>query len=68
MRKRVAKAWISPDMLERLNRGETVTINIPPDVCQLRLSFREGEKDLFDDIFDGIFRNFFRKFTSRTLR
>ena len=68
MKKKVAKARITPDMLDRLNRGETITVNIPPDVCQLRLSLHDGEKDLFDDIFDGIFRNFFRKFTSRTLR
>lgn len=61
MKKKVAKARITPEMLERLNNGETITVNIPPDVCQLRLSSRDGEKDMFDDIFDGLFRNIFRK-------
>jgi len=61
MKKKVAKAKITPEMLDRLNRGETVTVNIPPDVCQLRLSTRDGEKDMFDVIIDSMFRNFFRK-------
>jgi hypothetical protein len=68
MKKKVAKARISPEMLERLNNGETVTINLPPDVCQLRLSLHDGEKDMFDEIFDGLFRNLFKKITSRTFR
>ncbi len=68
MKKKVAKAKISPEMLERLNRGETITINIPADVCQLRLSLYDGENDLFDGFFDGFFRHFFSKFTSRTLK
>jgi len=68
MKKKVAKARISPEMLDRLSRGETITINIPADVCQLRLSRYDGEKDLFDVVFDGFFRNFFSKFTSRTLK
>lgn len=62
MKKKVAKARITPEMMERLNRGETITVNIPPDVCQLRLSTRDGEKDMFDEIIDGLFRNFLRKF------
>jgi hypothetical protein len=61
MKKKVAKARITPEMLDRLNRGETVTVNIPPDVCQLRLSTHDGEKDMFDEIIDGLFRNLFRK-------
>lgn len=61
MKKKVAKARITPEMLDRLNRGETVTVNIPPDVCQLRLSTRDGEKDMFDEIFDGLLRNLLRK-------
>jgi hypothetical protein len=61
MKKKVAKARITPEMLDRLNRGETVTVNIPSDVCQLRLSTHDGEKDMFDEIIDGLFRNLFRK-------
>jgi hypothetical protein len=61
MKKKVAKARITPEMMERLNNGETVTVNIPPDVCQLRLSTRDGEKDMFDEIFDGLLRNLLRK-------
>jgi hypothetical protein len=61
MKKKVAKARITPEMLDRLNRGETVTVNIPPDVCQLRLSTRDGEKDMFDDVFDRLLRSVFRK-------
>jgi len=61
MKKKVAKARITPEMLDRLNRGETITVNIPPDVCQLRLSTNDGEKDMFDAIIDGLFRNLFRK-------
>lgn len=66
MKKKVAKARISPNMLDRLNRGETVTVNIPPDVCQLKLSLHDGEKDMFDVVFDGLFRSLFKKITSRT--
>jgi hypothetical protein len=62
MKKKVAKARITPEMLARLNNGETVTVNIPPDVCQLRLSLHDGEKDLFDEVIDGLFRKLFRKF------
>jgi hypothetical protein len=61
MKKKVAKARITPEMLERLNKGETITVNIPPDVCQLRLSLHDGEKDMFDEIIDGLFRNLLRK-------
>jgi len=68
MKKKVAKARITPEMLDRLNQGETITVNIPADVCQLRLSLHDGEKDMFDELFNGLFRNFFKKFTSRTLK
>jgi hypothetical protein len=68
MKKKVAKARITPEMLDRLNNGEIVIVNIPPDVCQLWLSLHDDKKDMFDEIFDGMFRNFFKKFTSRTLK
>ena len=54
---RIAKARLTPAAIERLNRGETVTVNIPPGVSQLQLPTKDG--DVFA-IFDGLFRDLFR--------
>ena len=62
MKKRVAKARISPEMWTRLNNGETIRVRIPADVCELRVSLREGDENaLFDGIFGGIWRNLLRR-------
>jgi len=59
---RTAKAWVSPDILERLNRGETVVVRVPPNVSELRLSTRKSSgNSLFVGIFDGLFRDFFKR-------
>ncbi len=63
MKKRVAKARISPEMWTRLNNGETLKVRIPADVCELRVSLVEGDENaLFDGVFSGMWRSFLRRF------
>jgi len=48
--------------LERLNRGETVVVRVPPNVSELRLSTRKSSgNSLFVGIFDSLFRDFFKR-------
>lgn len=70
MKKKVARARISPEMWTRLNNGETVTVRIPADVCELRLSLHDGDEfSHFDRLFDDLWRKLFpKRFTSWILR
>ncbi len=62
MKKRVAKARVTPDEWTILNNGGTVVINIPPDVCQLRLSLYEGDENaMFDRVLSGWWRRILRR-------
>lgn len=62
MKKRVAKARISSDEWTILNSGGTVIVNVPPDVCQLRLSLHEGDENaMFDRVLSGMWRRILRK-------
>jgi hypothetical protein len=59
---RTAKAWISPEVWERLSNGETVTVRVPPNVSELRLSRHKYDgNDIFSEIFDGLFGRLFRR-------
>lgn len=57
---RIAKATLSDTNMERLMRGETVTVNVPPGVSQLQLSTQLGDLfSSFDGLFDGVLDKIF---------
>lgn len=67
---RTAKARISPEMWARLNSGETITVRIPPNVKELKLSLYEGDEfSQFDRLFGDLWERLFpKRLTSWILR